>query len=299
MRVLWMKFLTVYKSIWRNRKELKWGAVFLTPGFKGVMVFYCIPFLDVINRSFCQVLSEQFVGYHNYQLVIANQAFLLAVKNTLRFTVVCLPLLLGISLYLAYGLSFQKYRNNLKSIYLIPMALPIAAVVVIWKLLFCRQGILNVLLNAAGLDSIDFLGSNASFWVLVVTYLWKNLGYTVVLWLAGIMGISEEIIEAAKVDGAGERTCFFKIVLPNLKGVLYTITILSLINSFKVFREAYLVAGPYPNENMYLLQHLFNNWYTNLEMDKLAAGAVMVATVLVLLILLLQFLWDRKDNLKE
>ena len=110
------------------------------------------------------------------------------------------------------------------------------------------------------------------------------------------MSISTDIIEAAKVDGAGERKCFFRIILPNLKGTLYTITVLSFLNSFKVFREAYLVAGSYPDKSMYLLQHLFNNWYVNLDLDKMAAAAVLVGGVLFFFIVLLQRLWDEKEK---
>lgn len=77
---------------------------------------------------------------------------------------------------------------------------------------------------------------------------------------------------------------------------LYTITVISFLNSFKVFREAYLVAGSYPHESMYLLQHLFNNWFTNLELDKMAAAAVCIFFVLFLVVLLLQKIWGREES---
>ena len=108
------------------------------------------------------------------------------------------------------------------------------------------------------------------------------------------MGISQGIIDAARVDGAGEQICFFRIILPNLKPTLYTITVLSFLNSFKVFREAYLVAGAYPHESMYLLQHLFNNWFVNLDFDKMAAAAVCVGGFLFAVIMLLQRAWDSR-----
>ena len=98
------------------------------------------------------------------------------------------------------------------------------------------------------------------------------------------------------VDGAGRRQCFWHVIFPNLKGSLYTITVLSFLNSFKVFREAYLVAGSYPHESMYLLQHLFNNWFVNLELDKMAAAAVCVGMVLFAVILVLQKLWDQEER---
>lgn len=120
------------------------------------------------------------------------------------------------------------------------------------------------------------------------SYIWKNLGYDIVLWMAGLAGISENIYEAARVDGAGEWQCFWKITLPNLKTSFYTITVLSFLNSFKVFREAYLVAGDYPHESIYMMQHLFNNWFRNFSFDKMAAAAVLESLVLLALILLFQ-----------
>lgn len=295
-----MKSLTGFKSILQNKKKLKrtpWKEVFifLFPGFAGVCLFVLVPFGDVVRRSFSTAVTGEWSGLSNYKMILNNQAFLLAAKNTLRFMGICLPLLIAISLFLAYELSKSRYMKLLKSLYLLPMAIPAAAVVLVWKLLFDRQGILNALWEPFLSEPVDYMGTNVAFWVLVISYIWKNLGYTVILWLAGIMGISEGIIDAAKVDGAGERTCFFRIILPNLKPTLYTITVLSFLNSFKVFREAYLVAGAYPHESMYLLQHLFNNWFLNLDMDKMAAAAVLTAGVMLVFILILQALWDRKD----
>lgn len=287
-------------------KYYRKGLLFLSPSIAGVLLFVLLPFADVVKRSFTTAVTEEWTGFNNYETVINNQAFLLAVKNTLRFTGVCLPLLLGIGLFVAVLLSKIKKISMLKSCFLFPMAMPAATIVLIWKMVFYRQGFLNVFLtrlaavtgwqvpglNEAGIVFTDYMGTDASFYVLVFSYLWKNLGYTVILWLAGIMSISTDILEAARVDGAGEFGCFWRIIFPNLKGSLYTITVLSFLNSFKVFREAYLVSGSYPQDSMYLLQHLFNNWFTNLEFDKMAAAAVMIAMVLFWFILFLQKKWD-------
>lgn len=270
---------------------------FLLPSGVGVFIFVCLPFLDVIRRSFVTVVTQKWVGVHNYRLIFENQAFLLAVKNTLRFTAVCLPILIGLGLFLAIQLSRLRKIQFLKSCFLFPMAIPAATIVLVWRMVFSKQGFLNLLLSSLHLISregaIDYMSTKAAFWVLVFSYVWKNLGYTIVLWLAGIFSIPTDIIDAARVDGASERQCFWQVIFPNLKGTLYTITVLSFLNSFKVFREAYLVAGSYPHESMYLLQHLFNNWFVNLELDKMAAAAVCVGTVLFFFILLLQRFWDQ------
>ena len=249
--------------------------------------------MDVVIRSFQTSITKEFNGLKNYISIFHNQAFHLAVKNTVQFTVVCLPILIFLSLFAAMAISQLREMKLLKSAFLLPMAVPAATLVLIWKMLFFQQGIFNKVLLTLGLKPIAFIDSGAAFWVLVLSYVWKNLGYTIVLWLAGILQISNSILEAGKVDGASPMETFLYIIIPNLKPTLYIITILSFLNSFKVFREAYLAAGSYPHESIYLLQHLFNNWFTNLEVDKMSASAVLIAALLFCVILFLQLLYEK------
>lgn len=282
-------------------RRSKWtGLSFLLPGFCGVAFFSFLPFMDVIRSSFVQVVSGRFCGLENYRIVLHNRAFLLAVKNTLRFLLVCLPLLLGISLVLAFLLhawqmAFHQKLRLLKAAYLVPMAIPAASLVLLWKLMFDKYGFVNGILHLCGIHAVDWMNTGAAFFVLVFSYIWKNLGYTMVLWLAGLSSISPDLYEAAEMDGAGRMTQFFKITLPLIRPLIFTIVVLSFLNSFKVFREAYLVAGNYPQEDMYLLQHLFNNWFTDLSVDKMAAGSVLLALVITVFVLLLQKLWETNE----
>lgn len=282
-------------------RRSKWtGLSFLLPGFCGVAVFSLLPFMDVIRRSFVQAVSGRFCGLENYRIVLHNRAFLLAVKNALRFLLVCLPLLLGIPLVLAFLLhawqmAFHQKLRLLKAAYLVPMAIPAASLVLLWKLMFDKHGFVNGILHLCGIHAVDWMNTGAAFFVLVFSYIWKNLGYTMVLWLAGLCSISPDLYEAAEMDGAGRMTQFFKITLPLIRPLIFTIVVLSFLNSFKVFREAYLVAGNYPQEDMYLLQHLFNNWFTDLSVDKMAAGSVLLALVITVFVLLLQKLWETNE----
>ncbi len=276
--------------------------MFVLPGFLGIVVFVLLPFGDVVRRSFTTAVTGQFNGIQNYRTVFENQAFLLAVKNTLNFTLVCIPLLVFSGFVAALLLNTLQNKRWIKSIYLFPLAMPTATIVLVWKMFFYRQGFLNLLLTRIGQQTglweqvcLDYLGTPAAFWVLVGSYIWKNMGYTVVLWLAGLMGIPKGLLEAARVDGAGKWKSLWYIVLPNLKGSLYTIVILSFLNSFKIYREAYLTAGAYPDQSIYLMQHLFNNWFVNLELDKMAAAAVLTGGVLLAAILGLQRLWDQNE----
>ena len=284
----------------RSKKILTF-LLFLLPSFAGVTLFVLLPFLDVMKRSAQTAVTGEFTGFKNYGVIFHNQAFLLAVANTLRFTVVCIPLLVLVGLLIAFPLSDFQNAGLIKSVYLFPLAMPTATIVLVWKMVFYRRGFFNLALTKLGEMTglwgpvtLDYLATGASFWVLVASYLWKNTGYTVVLWLAGILSIPNEYIEAARVDGASRWKCIRHIILPNLKGSFYTIVILSFLNSFKIYREAYLVAGSYPQEDIYLLQHLFNNWFVNMEFDKMAAAAVCVGAVLFAAIMLLQRLWDHE-----
>jgi len=293
--------MTRGKRIMKSTRTYYTGILFLLPSLAGVLVFVLLPFADVIRRSFTETPENKWAGIENYITVFQNAAFQMAAGNTVRFLAVCMPLLIVSSLAISIFLNNQtRLGQFLKSAYLVPMAIPVASVVILWKVLFHQQGLLNGLL-AAGSAAVDWMNSKYAFWVLVFSYVWKNIGYNIVLWMAGLSSIPASIYEAARVDGAGEWKIFTRITLPNLSKVFYTIVILSLLNSFKVFREAYLVAGNYPDESMYLLQHLFQNWYRELSLDKLSAAAVVIAVVITLLVLPIQkaFYLERKSKIKH
>lgn len=284
----------------RKKRRERIGLLFLLPGFLGISVFYLIPFADVIRRSFMQASGKKFCGLANYRLVVKNTAFLLAAKNTARFVVVCLPLLLLLSLLFAMLLNGLKDRLKavLKSAFLLPLAIPAASVVLLWKLMFDTHGFLNGIMNRLGLAPVDWMNTSAAFYVLVFSYTWKNLGYTLILWLAGLASVPEEVYEAAQIDGAGKATQFFRITLPLIRPMIFTIVVLSLLNSFKVFREAYLVSGSYPQESIYLLQHLFNNWFMDLSVDKMAAASVLLALVIGIFVGILNRCWEKEGGEK-
>lgn len=294
MRV-WSRLCRRYPSVFRNRRKKPGRLLFLLPGLMGVTLFVFLPFLDVGKRSFQTAVTGEFCGIDNFVTIFQKQAFLLALSNTAKFVGVGVPLLILLSLLVSLLIDKMVHASMWKALFLFPMAVPTATVVLIWKLFFHENGLLNAGLNALGIHAVDWMGSGASFWVLIFSYLWKNMGYTVVLWMVGLHNVSAERKEAAKVDGAGGLQCFFYVVWPELKPMLYTTTILSFLNSFKVFREAYLVAGAYPDRNMYLLQHLFNNWFTNLEMDKMAAASVCITLVFLGGVILLRHFWEKQE----
>lgn len=292
--------MSKYFKTKRARKETILGFVFLLPSFLGVSIFVLIPFIDAVRRSFSETMTRRFVGLENYRLVFANEAFKLAAKNTGKFLLICIPLLLLLSLFFSVLLfSIKRLQNVIKTTFLIPMVIPAASIVLLWRVFFDEYGMLNKIIVHFGGGGTDWMNSSKAFYILVFTYIWKNIGYDIILWLAGLNGISQSVYEAASVDGAGTFTKFIYITIPNLMSTLFIVTVLSLINSFKVFREAYLIAGDYPHESIYMLQHVFNNWFTNLDIQKMCAGAVLVAITLLTVIIGIQKLTgnDREEVL--
>ena len=270
---------------------------FLLPHMLGVLYFFLLPMVQVLLRSVQSAVGGRWVGLQNYRTVFQNTAFALAASNTARFIAVCVPILVGLSLILTVAVQFLPLvGKTIRSAFLLPMAIPAASVVLVWKALFHDNGLVNHAFLDTGMGTIPWMDSGAAFWMLVLSYLWKNLGYTMVLWAAGLSAIPKSCYEAAQVDGASSWQIFFQITLPNLRGTGYIIVVLSVLNSFKVFREAWLVAGDYPDESMYLMQHLYNNWFRELDFDKIAAASVICSAVIFLLIGLLRRAWDKEDG---
>lgn len=277
-----------------RRGEARAAWAFIIPSLLGIAILVLVPFGEAIRRSLYNNPGTRFIGLLNYQSVLDNDAFQLSARNTGKFILICVPILLVISFILALSVqTMGRKGRTYKTTYLLPMAIPVASVSLLWKVLFADNGLANGVLTWMGAEPVSFLGSNAAFWVLIFTYLWKNSGYNMILWLSGMDGISKDLYEAAEVDGAGYWQKLWYITIPNLLPTLGMLSVLSLLNTFKVFREAYLVAGKYPHDSIYLLQHLFNNWFYNLDLGRLTAGAVMMAIVMLFIILVLQRFLER------
>ena len=283
----------------RGRRQERRAWLFLLPSAAGVAVFVLIPFSDAVRRSFFDTAGNPetghsaFLGLSVYRDIAGNGAFCLAAGNTIRFMAVALPLLMGISFFLSL-LVYQYSRKSsfFKTVLVLPVAVPAAGIVLLWRMVFCQDGIIN---GITGL-SVDWIFGTQSFAVLVFAYLWKNTGYQMLLWLAALGGISDELYEAAEADGAGWFKKLFYITLPQVREAAGMILFLAVVNSFKVFREAYIVSGSYPNDRIYLLQHLFNHWFLNLDIQKMSAASVLLTLVIMAFLIPFVVRRGRKDK---
>ncbi len=272
---------------------------FLSPSLLGVGVFFILPFGVVVYYSLIDgVGTQNFVFLDNFVKLFKNSAFLLAAKNTLQFSAIAVPLAVVLAIVLALLLEARiPLKSQFRTFFLSPMMVPVASVVLIWQVLFNNNGTINEFLLLFGRERIDWLQSEYCQIVVLVLFLWKNLGYNMILFMAGLSNIPKELLEVADVEGASEVYKFFEIKLRYLSPTVLFVTILSLINSFKVFREVYLLTGDYPYEHLYMLQHFMNNTFRSLDYQKLSAAAVVMALVMVVLIALLFRIedWFGKD----
>ena len=272
------------KKLYRRRDTLN-SMAFLSPSLIGVFVFFVVPFCVVIYYSLIDgIASKEFVGLDNYIALFSNNAFKLASKNTLEFSLLAVPLAVILALLLAVMLEARiPGKSFFRSFFLSPMMVPVASIVLIWQVLFNYNGTINAVLST----NIDWLQSEYAKIVVLVLFLWKNLGYNMILFMAGLSNIPKDLLEVADVEGASEIYKFFSIKLRYLSPTILFVAILSLINSFKVFREVYLLAGDYPYESLYMLQHFMNNTFRSLNYQKLSSAAVIMAIVMVFVIWLL------------
>ena len=272
-----------------KRRDFFQSLCFLSPSLLGVAVFFVVPFGVVVYYALIDGIgSKNFVGLENFVHLFQNKAFLLAAKNTLSFSLTAVPLAVILAITLALMLEARiPGKSTFRTFFLSPMMVPVASVVLIWQVLFNYNGTINEFLLLFGKDKIDWLQSEHAQLVITVLFLWKNLGYNMILFMSSLSNIPKELLEVADVEGASETYKFFAIKLRYLSPTVLFVTILSLINSFKVFREVYLLSGDYPYETLYMLQHFMNNTFHSLDYQKLSAAAVVMALVMVVVIWLL------------
>ena len=267
-----------------KRREAAIGLLLAAPAVMGLLAFLVLPFGYTFLRSFTSGLGwGRFVGVENYAQLFGNRLFLLALKNTFLFLACGLALILPLSLFLALLLQKTgKWGKGLAMALLFPMVLPASAIVIVVNLVFAENGLLSQLTGPT-----PWMDSPFAFVILLGLYLWKNVGIGVVILLAGLTTIPRELYESAHMDGAGRWARLTKVTLPMLRPELLVVTILSSLNAFKNFREAFVLGGDHPHESIYMLQHFMNNNFENMNFPRLSVAAVVFFALLFCLYALL------------
>ena len=295
-----MKFSLQYQVRIMRKKSLNGnknliGILFLAPSLIGFLIFFLIPFIGGFYYAMVDSpIGGRFVGLDNFRGLLKNESFLKAASNTVVFTMISVPLIIILSLGLAMLLNRKiPYSSMFRTFFIIPLVIPVASVVFVWQCIFDYNGWLNGFIYSvgsfSGLTPVDWMKTDLARGVVIVVYIWKNAGYNMVLFLAGLQNIPKEYYESAEIDGAGTWRKFYGITLIYLTPTAFFVFVMSIINSFKVFRETYLIAGEYPHDSIYMLQHYMNNMFASLDYQKLTSAAFIMATVISLLVYALFF----------
>lgn len=271
-----------------RRSERIFSNICVIPSLIGVLIFFLVPFGIVIYYSMINnPTTKEFVGLDNYTKLFSSDAFRLASWNTAKFSLIAVPLAIILPLWLAVLLERNiPGKSIFRTFFLSPLMVPTASVVLVWQVLFHNHGTINQITEFFGGKGIDWLSSEYGIVVIIVMFLWKNLGYNMILFMSALAGIPKDIIEVAELEGASRFYQFVHIKLRYLSPTVLFVLILSLINSFKIFREVYLLTGDYPN-NLYMLQHFMNNTFRSIDYQKLSAAAVLFSLVMIVVISIL------------
>lgn len=261
----------------KKQKHLEW--LLALPALIALGVGYLVPLALAFYKSLFAGMSTNFVGLDNYTDLFTNYAFGLAVKNLLRLWCIAIPLNLVLGVLLAV-FCVEAAGPRLRLAFFFPGILPAACVV-----MMAAEGA-----SLLGLeDTWTFHEESALVWLGIV--LWKTLGYTVLICAAFLESIPGEILDAAKLDGAGFWQCLFWVRLPLIARGLGLCVVLVIFNGYRCFREAYLIGGEHPHEELYSLQNFLQNNFSNMNYARLEAASILVVLGVFAVGLLLAALW--------
>lgn len=262
-----------------RRKKSVW--LFLLPGMLGLIAFYLAPFIGGIYYSMTDgTFKNNFVWFQNYKEIWENEMFRVGLKNTMELSLLCAPAIWLFSFLLAAMLRTLGQRGAFfRNALLLPYLMPSSALLLIWLLMFDYGGVVNRLFVSLGFGRVLWLEGGALRIPVVLLYIWKNLGFSVVIFAAALQTVPEALYEYASLEGANAFQRETKITLPLLVPTAFLVFILAWINAFKIFKEVYFIGGAYPDETVYTLQHFMNNKFARLDYQDVTTAAYSFALI--------------------
>jgi multiple sugar transport system permease protein len=279
------------KKIQSKKKPDYLLGLFLLPGLVGVMLFYVIPFFQSVSASFGNLKV--------YEEMLKSTTFQNGVQNTILFIFCYVPL----NLILAFSLSgiiqgMKKLKWVMLFIFMIPFAMPSGVLIYFWKMIFDYHGLLNKWLYMAGVEPVNWFMSNHVRLIVLVIFVYKNIGFNLFVFLIGRNLIPKEYYEWAAIEGATHWQQLKSITLVYLIPTFLFGTIMAVIHAFSVFKEIYMLFGAYPPREMYMLQHYITNQFNNFNLPTLRAMNVII-TVPMMVVAALALKWQGTRARKE
>ena len=294
------------KGMNKSLRESLIAYSFIAPNFIGFCVFTLVPIVCAIGLAFCDwdgVHAVEFIGIENFIDLLDDETFKASFVNTIVYTVATVPLTLVCSLGLAILLNQNvKFRNFFRTVSFFPYVASLVAVAAVWNMIFSpSMGPVNQLLAALGVAEENLprwaAGTETAMLTVILFSVWKNMGYYMVIYLAGLQGTNPELNEAAELDGANTWQTFWYVVLPQLRPTTFFVVIMLTISGFKVYDQMYMITQGGPgNATMTLVYYIYNVAFVNTPKYGYASAIAMVLFVLVLIVTVIQFRGSRGEN---
>lgn len=307
---LFMRFLTTNTKM-KNR-DIMWGLLFVATPVLSVILFVFLPALLSVYIStiewngYIPLSQAAFVGFKNFALFLTNGGlYTKEFLNSLFVTInlmLFIPFCIAISFLLAFALNRKDLfmKNTLRLVYFLPFVSSAVAITLVFKNLFDINGVINSIVAVFGVKDIVWLQSpGLSRVVIIVMLIWRNIGYTMLMYLAGLQGISQEIYEAARIDGAGIWKTISKITLPSLRNITFFLVVTNVISGLQIYTESAILfqssmgKGPMNGTESMMVFLMYIYTGNNLGMSSAISWAI---TVLVLLATFIQFICKKNED---
>lgn len=251
-------------------------VLFLLPSLLGVLTFFVVPFFGSFYYAFTEnAFTKKFVWFDNFKALLDNKYFRLAMTNTLKFTLISVPLIMIFSIAAAVLIwRYALKASVVQSAFFLPVLLPSASFVMFWQ---------------------AYMSNVQPFSSLILFYIWKYAGLNIMLVLTALCTVPKEVTEAADIDGAGMLRKINNILMPMISPTLFFIFILSIVNSLKIFKESYLLYGAYPDESVYMMQNYLNNHFMKLNYQNISTASIFFALAVYTVVAVL-FVLERRIN---
>lgn len=273
--------------------DVFWAIIFILPSLLGILLFNFIPTLISFYLSFTKwnlLGSPQFIGLNNYIGLFTDPLFYKVLYQTFIFVFFTVLLEIIISLFVAILLnSIIIGKTIFRTIYFLPVITSMVAGAILWNWIFDpAHGFLNYLLSFINIDPISWLSDEKwALFSMIIVSVWKNLGYSTVLIIAGLQTLPIDCIEASKIDGAGKYRTFSHVILPLLSPTIFMVSIVSFINAFQTFDSIYILTGGGPkNSTNIMVYWLYKNAFEYYNMGKASAIAYILFAIILLFTLI-------------
>lgn len=283
-----------------KKNNALWICLFLLPSLIGFLTFIIYPVFYSLGVSFTEwdlINPIKFIGLKNYQSLLKDANFWNSLKNTFIIIIGYLPSVMIIGLLVALLLNSKiRLKPVFRGIYFLPVVTSWVAVSLVWKWLFNPKfGLINYFLSLISVHGPNWLNDpKTAMLAIIITSVWKDIGFIMVLYLGGLQNISPSLYEAASIDGADNWHQFWKITLPMLKPTTFFVSMISLINSFQVFDQVNIMTEGGPGDSTtVLVQNIYNSAFKYSEMGY-AAAMSWVLFAIILVVSLVQMWGERK-----